>query len=110
MDKKWATLGQLQLEEVAETSIVRRYLSRARNKAEDTADASENTMCAVAFLCSQPKEYTADSASVVGRCRFDPKQHLWTQHLEPHVVLMAVRLKKRQLEEKNQRFLIVTLE
>ena len=30
------------------------------------ADASEDTMCAVAYLRSQPKEYSADLAFVIG--------------------------------------------
>ena len=48
-----------QLPGVAETSIDRRYFSTAKDKWElhVFADASENTMCAVAYLRSKPKEY-----------------------------------------------------
>ena len=47
-----------QLPIVAETSIERRYFIRGRDKTElhVLADASEDTMCAVAYLRSQPKE------------------------------------------------------
>ena len=47
-----------QLPIVAETSIDRRYFNRERDKTEFHvfADASEDTMCAVAYLCSQPKK------------------------------------------------------
>ena len=47
---------------VAETRSDRRYFNRERYKTELHlfADASEDTMCAVAYLRSQPKEYSAD--------------------------------------------------
>ena len=53
-----------QLPIVAETSIDRRYFNRERDKTElhVFSDASEDTMCAVAYIRSQPKEYSADSA------------------------------------------------
>ena len=67
-----------QLPLVAETSIDRRYFNRERDKAELHlfADASEDTMCAVAYLRSQPKEYSADLAFVIGKCRVAPMRHL----------------------------------
>ena len=48
--------GQLPI--VAETCIDGRYFNRDRNKAKlhVFADASEDMMCAVAYLRSQPKE------------------------------------------------------
>ena len=60
-----------QLPVVAETSIARRYFYTARDKIElhVFADASEDTMCAVAYLRSQHKEYSADLAFVIGKCR-----------------------------------------
>ena len=47
-----------QLPIVAETSIDRRYFNRERDKAElhVFADGSQDTMCAVTYLRSQPKE------------------------------------------------------
>ena len=47
-----------QLPIVAETSIDRRYFNRERDKTElfVFADASEDTMCAVAYLRSQTKK------------------------------------------------------
>ena len=58
-----------QLPIVAETSIDRRDFNRERDKTElhVFADASEDTMCAVAYLRSQPKEYSADLAFVIGK-------------------------------------------
>ena len=51
-----------QLRIVAETSMDGRYFIRERDKTElqAFADACEDTMCAVAYLRSQPKEYSAD--------------------------------------------------
>ena len=67
-----------QLAIVTETSIDRRYFNRERDKTEFHvfADASEDTMCAVAYLRSQPKEYSADLAFVIGNCRVAPMGHL----------------------------------
>ena len=63
-----------QLPEVAETSIDRRYFSTAKDKWElhMFADASEDTMCAVAYLRPKPKEYSADLAFVIGKCSVAP--------------------------------------
>ena len=61
-----------QLPIVAETSI-----DRERDKTElHVFDASEDTMCAVAYLRSQPKEYSADLAFVIGKCSVAPMRHL----------------------------------
>ena len=90
-----------QLPIVAETSIDRRYFTRKRDKAElhVFADASEDTMCAVAYLRSQPKEYSADLAFVMGKCRVAPMRHLSIPRLELQAAVMAVRLKEQIFKE-----------
>ena len=67
-----------QLPIVARTSIDRRYFSILENKIElhVFADASEDTMCAVAYLRLQPKEYSAGLAFVIGKFRVAPMRHL----------------------------------
>ena len=90
-----------QLPIVAETSIARRYFYRARDKIEHHVftDASEDTMCAVAYLRSQPKEYSADLAFVIGKCRVAPMRHLSMPRLELQAAVMAVRLKEQIVKE-----------
>ena len=90
-----------QLPEVAETSIDRRYFSTAKDKWElhVFADASEDTMCAVAYLRSKPKEYSADLAFVIGKCRVAPMRHLSIPGLELQAAVMAVRLKEQIVKE-----------
>ena len=85
-----------QLPVVAETIIDRRCFNRERDKTElhVFADGSEDTMCAVAYLRSQPKEYSADLAFVIGKCRVAPMRHLSTPRLELQAAVMAVRLKE----------------
>ena len=94
---KW----KAQLPEVAETSIDRRYFSTAKDKWElhVFADASEDTMCAVAYLRSKPKEYSADLAFVIGKCRAAPMRHLSIPRLELQAAVMAVRLKEQIVKE-----------
>ena len=90
-----------QLPIVAETSIARRYFYTARDKIElhVFADASEDTMCAVAYLRSQPKEYSADLAFVIGKCRVAPMRHLSIPRLELQAAVMTVRLKEQIVKE-----------
>ena len=90
-----------QLPLVAETSIDRRYFNRERDKTElhVFADASEDTICAVAYLRSQPKEYAADLAFVIGKCRVAPMRHLSIPRLELQAAVMAVRLKEQIVKE-----------
>ena len=90
-----------QLPIVAETSIDRSYFNRERDKTElhVFADASEGTMCAVAYLRSQPKEYSADLAFVIGKCRVAPMRHLSIPRLEMQAAAMAVRLKEQIVKE-----------
>ena len=63
------------------------------------ADASEDTMCAVAYLRSQPKENSADLAFVIGKCRVAPMRHLSVPRLELQAAVMAVRLKEQIVKE-----------
>ena len=90
-----------QLPEVAETSIDRRYFSTAKDKWElhVFADASEVTKCAVAYLRSKPKEYSADLAFVIGKYRVAPMRHLSIPRLELQAAVMAVRLKEQIVKE-----------
>ena len=94
---KW----KVQLPEVAETTIDRRYFSTAKDKWElhVFTDASEDTMCAVAYLRSKPKEYSADLAFVIGKCRVAPMRHLSIPRLELQAAVMAVRLKEQIVKE-----------
>ena len=63
------------------------------------ADASEDTICAVAYLRSKPKEYSAELAFVSGKCRVAPIQHLSIPRLELQAAVMAVRLKEQTVKE-----------
>ena len=63
------------------------------------ADASEGTMCAVAYLRSKPKEYSAELAFVIGKCRVAPMRHLSIPRLELQAAVMAVRLKEQIVKE-----------
>ena len=96
-----------QLPIVAETSFHRRYFNRERDKIElhVFADASEDTMCAVAYLRSQPKEYSADLAFVIGECRVTPMRHLSIPRLELQAAVMAVRLKEQIVKEHEMKII-----
>ena len=100
-DKKEFLRWKEQLPIVAETSIDRRYFNGERVKAElhVFADASEDTMCAVADLRSHPKEHSADLAFVIGKCRVAPMRHLSLPRLELQAAVMAVRLKEQIVKE-----------
>ena len=64
------------------------------------ADASEDTMCAVAYLRSQPpKEYSADLAFVIGKLRVAPMRHLSIPRLKLQAAVMAVRLKEQIIKK-----------
>ena len=91
--------------EVAETSIDRRYFGTSKDKWElhVFADASEDTMCAVAYLRSKPKEYSADSAFVIEKCRVAPMRHLSIPRLELQAAVMAVRLKEQMVKEQESK-------
>ena len=56
-------------------------------------------MCAVAYLRSQPKEYSGDLAFVIGKCRVAPMRQLSIPRLELQAVVMAVRLKEQIVKE-----------
>ena len=90
-----------QLPIVAERSIDRRYFNREREKTElhVFADASEDTMCTVAYLRSQPKRYSDDLAFVIGKFRVAPMRHLSIPRLELQAAVMAVRLKEQIVKE-----------
>ena len=86
---------------VAETSIDKRYFNGERDKADlhVFADESEDTMCTVAYLRSQPNEYSADLAFVIGKCRVGPMRHLSIPKLELQAAVVAVRLREQIVKE-----------
>ena len=91
-----------QLPIVAETSIDRRHFNRERDKTElhVFADASEDTMSAVAYPRSEPKQYSVDLEFVIGKCRVAPMRHLSIPRLELQAAVMAVRLKEQVVKER----------
>ena len=90
-----------QLPEVAETSTDKRYFSTAKIKWElhVFANASKDTMRAVAYLRSKPKVSSADLAFVVENCRVAPMGHLSIPHLELQAAVMALRLNEMIVKE-----------
>ena len=62
------------------------------------ADAFEDTMCAVAYLRSQPKAYSADSAFVFGKCIVAPMRHPSMPQLEMQADVMAVKLNEHEMK------------
>ena len=86
---------------VAETSIDRRYFNTAGENTElhVFADAFEDTMSAVSYLRSQPKEYSADLAFVIGKCKVAPIRHLSLPRLKLQAAVMAVRLADQIVKE-----------
>ena len=56
-------------------------------------------MCAVAYQRSQPKEYSADLAFVIGNCRVAPMRYLSIPRLELQAAVMVVRLKEQIVKE-----------
>ena len=90
-----------QLPIAAETSNDKRYFNTLENKIElhVFSDASEDTMCAVAYLRSQPKEYSSGLAFVIGKSRIAPMRHLSIPSLKLQAAMMALRLKEQIVKE-----------
>ena len=63
------------------------------------ADASGDTMYAVAYLLSQPKEDSADLTFVIGKCRVATTRPLLLPRLELQAAVVAVRLKEQIVKE-----------
>ena len=95
------TKWEEQLPIVAKTSINRGYFNTARDKTElhMFADASIDTMCAVAYLRSQLKQYSADSTFFMGKGRVASMTHLSITRLELQGAAMSVKLKKQKVKE-----------
>ena len=89
---------------VAETRIDIRYFNTLKDNVELYlfADASEDAMCAVAYLCSQLKEYSADLAFVTGKCTVAPMRNLSIARFEKQAAVMAVNLKD-QINKEHER-------
>ena len=83
------------------SSTDQRYFSTAKDKCElhVFAEASEDTICVVAYLRSKPKEYSANLAFVVGKCRVGPMPRASIPCLELEAAVKAVRLKEQTFKE-----------
>ena len=57
------------------------------------------TQCAVAYLRSKMKEYPADLAFVIVKCRVAPMSHLSIPRLELQAAVMAVKLNEQIVKE-----------
>ena len=68
-----------------------------------SSDASEDTIFAVAYLRSKPKEYSADLAFVVGKCRVAAMRHLSIPRLELQVAVITVSLKEQIVNENESK-------
>ena len=97
----WTKNGQHWDNEVEPSEEEEVEPSEIRDKTElhVFAEASEDTMCAVAYLRSQPKKYSADLAFVIGKCRVAPMRHLSIPRLELQAAVIAVRLKEQIVKE-----------
>ena len=93
-----------QLPVLAETTIRRKYFNDKTDYVELHlfADASEHTMCAVAYLRSNAKEQSAEVSFVIGKCRVAPMRHMSIPRLELQAAVMAVRLKEQEVKELEQ--------
>ena len=63
------------------------------------ADASEHTMCAVAFLRSHQNDQPGELGFVIGKCRVAPMRHLSIPRLELQAAMLSVRLKDQIVKE-----------
>ena len=93
-----------QLPVLAETTIRRKYFNDKTDHVELHlfADASEHTMCAVAYLRANAKEQSAEVSFVIGKCRVAPMRHMSIPRLELQAAVMAVRLKEQIVKELEQ--------
>ena len=91
----------MQLPIAAETSVDRRFLNRERDKTKlhMFADVSEDMICAVVCLRSISKEYSADLAFAIKKCRVAPMRNLSVPQLELQSIVMAGRLKEQIVKE-----------
>ena len=70
------------------------------------ADASEEMMFAVAYLRTQPNEYPADLAFVIGKCREAPMRHLSIPQLELQAAFMSVMFLNRYSRNLKWRYIV----
>ena len=63
------------------------------------ADASEHTMCAVAYLRSHQNDRPGEIGFVIGKCRVAPMRHLSIPRLELQAAMLSVRLKDQIFKE-----------
>ena len=64
------------------------------------ADESKDTMCAVAYLTFQEKEYSADLAFLIEKCRVAPMRQLSIPCVELKAAVLAVRFNKSDCKGK----------
>ena len=73
--------------------------SEGQNLTSLVSDASEDTLCAVANLRSQLKDYSANLAFVIGKCIVAQMRHISIPRLEMQAAVLVMKLKGHIVKE-----------